>query len=239
MNQRPMTSFGSLTDLSRQSNMWVMSISLPSFPTLAVLTFLTSAFNLQNQMRLRCFDVFQQGFPQRKWDLCRMKWTEKKIHTHFQHDRFFFSHFRFRKVFSGSPRSLQLCGGRKGNFGAVQGFCACCFQSSFSLWGPSLSIGKYDYLQCRDVLTELLQGSFDSRHGLCVWFIEHWGSICTKILNAVELQTIFFSFPRHQVIFNNSLREEDQGALLVRLPIDQVVFFKGWNGNIEDLQTLS
>ena len=47
-----------------------------------------------------------------------------------------------------------------------------------------------------------------------------------------------FSFPRHQVIFNNSLREEDQGALLVRLPIDQV-FFKGWNGNIEDLQTLS
>ena len=159
--------------------------------------------------------------------------------SHFQHDRFFFSHFRFRKVFSGSPRSLQLCGGRKGNFGAIQGFCACCFQSSFSLWGPSLSIGKYDYLKCRDVLTDLLQGSFDSRHGLCVWFIEHWGSICTKILNAVKLQTIFFSFPRHQVIFNNSLREEDQGALLVRLPIDQVVFFKGWNGNIEDLQTLT
>ena len=81
MNQRLMTSFGSLTDLSRQSNMWVMSISLPSFPTLVVLTFLTSAFNLQNQMRLRCFDVFQQGFPQRKWDLCKMKWPEKKF-TH-------------------------------------------------------------------------------------------------------------------------------------------------------------
>ena len=90
MNQRPMTSFGSLTDLSRQSNMWVMSMSLPSFPTLVVLTFLTSAFNLQNQMRLRCFDVFQQGFPQRKWDLCKMKWPEKKIHTHFQHYILFF-----------------------------------------------------------------------------------------------------------------------------------------------------
>ena len=157
----------------------------------------------------------------------------RKKFTHIINMIFFFSHFRFRKVFSGSPRSLQLCGGRKGNFGAIQGFCACCFHSSFSLWGPSLTINKYDS-QCRDVLTDLLQGAFDSRHGLCIWFIEHWGSICTKILEAVELQTIFFSFPRHQVIFNNSLSEEDQGALLVRLPIDQV-FFKGWKGNIEDV----
>ena len=59
-----------------------------------------------NAFEMLWFDVFQQGFPQRKWELCRINWRRKKI-THIINIIFFPLHFRYRKVFSGSPRSLQ------------------------------------------------------------------------------------------------------------------------------------